>query len=304
MKKVVIVALIMVAVFVTFGFFSGLLLHREGGYLFRENFWDAREETTETINQIATVNADDLDRIVLKTISSKVVIYTIEGDDIVVELSGISYSRNEAIKLETEVRGDVAYIEVKYPRINTYNDFWDFLRDFNLRDMSSNRFEQGNLRVGIPVSYMEQLTIDTVSGSIVDEGNTHLVDKIKINTVSGNANVDDFICEDIDLDTISGNFTIYMDSISGSSNSVSGDLNISGEEFIDEFDFDSVSGNADFRVEKELNLEIDFDSVSGDFNCDYAVKIQERDFNSLKATIGDGDGRLDADTTSGDVTIS
>jgi len=302
MKKIVLIVVVLVAVFVTFGIFSGLLLHRN------DDNWGSfyigdKDETATDINQSATLDADGLDRIVVDTVSSEVILYTVDGDDIEVTLSGVSYSRAGAIELVTDIRGDVAYIEVKYPNGNSYKTFRDFFRNFNFNDISSFRFDDGELEIGVPTSYNEQLSISTVSGNITDSGDDLPLDKIKISTVSGNATIDNFLCEDIDLDTVSGDFDIYMESINGSFNGVSGDLIISGEVLVEEFKFDSVSGDGSFIVEDEINLEIDFDSVSGDFKCDYPVIIGSQDFNSLNAKIGNGEGKLKVDTVSGDVSI-
>lgn len=163
------------------------------------------------------------------------------------------------------------------------------------------------------------------------------LDKLKVNTVSADSNLESFNPKNIIFNSVSGdlisNLTSPMESFVV--NTVSGDININGE--VEKVEFDSVSGGLKFEgtVEKvslntiagemkindsghlkhlDMNgisgdciivlpegtgFEADLSSVSGSINCDFTITTIKK--NLIKS--GDGGCLIKVSSVSGDLNI-
>jgi DUF4097 and DUF4098 domain-containing protein YvlB len=130
---------------------------------------------------------------------------------------------------------------------------------------------------------------------------------VSANAVSGNIAITG-ATGDVRANTVSGN--VKLDRIRASSvnaNSVSGDVEVSIQEFTGRGDltFHSVSGDITLDLPRQLDADLSMSTVSGGINSDYAMTIGDgrMDRRSLRATIGRGGRRLDFSTVSGSVKL-
>jgi hypothetical protein len=141
-----------------------------------------------------------------------------------------------------------------------------------------------DLEVSVPMNL--QVSANSVSGSISMTGASG---DVRANTVSG----------DVKLDRLRAS--------SVSAQSVSGDVEVSVQEFTGRGDltFQSVSGDITLDLPRQLDADLSMSTVSGAINSDFAMTIGDGrvDRRSLRATIGRGGRRLDFSTVSGSVKL-
>ena len=68
--------------------------------------------------------------------------------------------------------------------------------------------------------------------------------------------------------------------------------------------FRSVSGGVQLNVPASANLRLSADAVSGDIRTDIPIVVEEQDKHSLRAHIGNGGGRVEVHTVSGEIRVS
>ncbi|TSB45781.1 DUF4097 family beta strand repeat-containing protein [Alkalicoccobacillus porphyridii] len=228
---------------------------------------------------------ENLDGIKQLTLESKAVNWTVipvEEDELTISISG------------KEVRGifDVKRQGNKLKVLTEQKGFRWFPSFFGeLKDREA--------IVYLPSSYSEDLTIDSVSGEVLIDGDVMLDDfemnlvsgsfsnngllqmnSLQIDSVSGGINAQGIISEEVKADTVSGNIRFeYHD----------------GQE---EVAVDTVSGDV-FISAPELNANYHIETLSGTlFN--QGSTIQAREYSS---TIGEGQYRMNISTLSGNITI-
>lgn len=139
------------------------------------------------------------------------------------------------------------------------------------------------------------------------------VDKVKgsvqISSTSGDCrafNIDG----NLDISSTSGD--IVANGISGSvrADAVSGDIRLSELSAIQgDFDVESVSGDVQMEISRDFQGEVMMRSVSGDVNSRISEKVTYEDdsekssHSEINGTVGQGKGRLNVVSTSGDITV-
>ena len=108
------------------------------------------------------------------------------------------------------------------------------------------------------------------------------LNELEFDGVSANLSVDGIAVRKASCDTVSGQI----------------DLDVDGN--LEKLDVDSVSGNITVYLPEGTPFEVEMDSVSGSFDSDFDVK---RDSDGERFWFGDGGGKYEFDTVSGNLTI-
>lgn len=143
------------------------------------------------------------------------------------------------------------------------------------------------------------------------------LDKVKIGTASAEVNVSGLQAEILDVDTASGRLELdgtyeelSVDTASGSVTFVgscrkinidtaSGRIRLTPGNLWEDIDIDTASGNIELWLpESEKGFSVDYDKASGKFSCDFPVLLSGKIYK-----IGEGAGRINVDSASGDLKI-
>lgn len=124
----------------------------------------------------------------------------------------------------------------------------------------------------------KRVEIDTASGKM--EAVLGTVAELKANTASGNVNISAESVLKADVDTSSGKVTMALADSPAS------------------LEIETSSGDVTLTLPKEADFDLKLDTASGDFECEYAVVMKDDRY-----ICGDGSGKLNIDTASGDITI-
>ena len=181
------------------------------------------------------------------------------------------------------------------------------------------------------------VTCQGASGSIRVE---HIERDVQVNTASGSVDVSD-VGEDVRASNASGEITVNgakgdvranslsgsvhvmkpggrvdADSASGSiaiegaqydikAHGVSGELTIKGDPGAHGYwDLKTVSGSVQVSVPPNSNFRFSADAISGEIKTDIPIVIEEQGKHSLRAHVGDGGGRIEVHTVSGEIHVS
>lgn len=125
---------------------------------------------------------------------------------------------------------------------------------------------------------LDKLVIATVSADV--EGTALAAEEMKLETVSGRANLEVLRSKAVDMDTVSG------------------DMRIRCEAVPEKIDFSGVSGGLVVALPEGAGFTAKLDSVSGDVTSTVPA-TREGD----KYTVGDGACEIGADTVSGDLRL-
>jgi DUF4097 and DUF4098 domain-containing protein YvlB len=151
----------------------------------------------------------------------------------------------------------------------------------------------------------DQLRVKAVSGDIDVTKSSGV---IKVSTISGEIEVQ-AEAHDLSVDTVSGDIEVELgtfDSLYG--RAVSGDVGVEGKLAPNgRIDLSSVSGEVDLELEKPINAELFIRSgIGGDIRNDLTDDEPKDMFpsqQSLRATAGDGSGRISIETVSADIRL-
>lgn len=131
-----------------------------------------------------------------------------------------------------------------------------------------------------------QVTVNTVSGDVKMLG--HLNGRLEVETVSGNVDLDTPVLNQLHFNSVSGDGRFNT--------SLAADGRI---------EMDSVSGSLRLTLPKTSSAQFQVESFSGDISSAIGKVVKEEygPGQSLNARIGDGKGRVNLNTMSGDVTV-
>lgn len=191
----------------------------------------------------------------------------ISGDITIQEGTKVSFSEHSTSQLDEDEQ--MGYrIEGKTLIIKAYtrSQWWGF--------STPNK----DLALTLPPELMK-LDIEVVSADVNMSGN-FTINQLSLEGVSGSWRMGDMICENVDMETVSGKIALTFSEMPHSIN------------------FDSVSGDIQLYVPKDAGFRINLDSVSGDVISDMPMVKEKKDY-----VIGDGSTRVDGDTVSGDIEV-
>ncbi len=157
------------------------------------------------------------------------------------------------------------------------------------------------LTVKIPSDTAENLKsviTDSVSAEINIIG-VSASDKIKIDTVSGDADLKNIKAGKLDINTVSGNLRADGEISELESDSVSGDITVSSAVPPKKLDCDSTSGDIRLTIPKNSGFTLESDTVSGSISCELPTVSESKN----RRVCGDGSAEFETDTVSGDVVI-
>lgn len=157
------------------------------------------------------------------------------------------------------------------------------------------------LTVKIPSDTAENLRsviTDTVSAEINIIG-VSASDKIKIDTVSGDADLKNIKAGKLDINTVSGNLRADGEISELESDSVSGDITVSSAVPLKKLDCDSTSGDIRLTIPKNSGFTLEADTVSGSISCELPTVSESKN----RRVCGDGSAEFETDTVSGDLVI-
>lgn len=147
------------------------------------------------------------------------------------------------------------------------------------------------------------LTVDTGSGDVRISSATG-AGEITIDTGSGDVTATDVRSTSLNVDTGSGN--VVLTGISASNLNIdtgSGDVELTLTSDTDNLAVDTGSGNVTIGLPSNYGSTIDLETSSGDVDTEVAIQVTRRGRQHLTGKIGDGQGRMDIETGSGDVTL-
>lgn len=129
------------------------------------------------------------------------------------------------------------------------------------------------------------ISAQTVSGDLETR---QLAGTLRFTTVSGDLTVVNGASDTVKAETVSGDLTLDLDLQSG------GRIEVS-----------SVSGDVTLRMPESVGLQVEVRTMSGALDSAFDGVSSERKPGSstMRGQVGSGDGRLTANTVSGDVTL-
>lgn len=142
-----------------------------------------------------------------------------------------------------------------------------------------NNIKSKTLTVTLPEKLYNKIDIEAVSADVQID-NVRAAD-IEIETVSGEANLNTVTVDKLDFASVSGD--IYFN----------GDINKDGN-------FNNVSGNVALILPLTAEWEADFSTMSGKFSTDFAVKT----ISKSHYTVGNGNITLEFNSVSGDAKVN
>ena len=237
-----------------------------------------------------------------------------------------------AEKLEIDGDPSSIDIEVKFPNNST---------GWNLWGRSGNKMEPTVLEVTIPqrasldiesvsanvdVQQMagRKLSVSSVSAPIVVTASSPGQAKfenvsgditlritsadVEASSVSGDVKLGGGLNGQVDLETVSGNITLLAQPLSKlNANTVSGDLDLkAGLKPGGTINIESLSGEVGLNLLRNSGARVHVETFSGGIHSP-SGKVQEEEHGpgkSLDTTLGDGRGRINVESFSGDVTIT
>lgn len=126
---------------------------------------------------------------------------------------------------------------------------------------------------------LKRLTVEIVSADVTMQG-TFAIDEMDLEGVSGDWEVDEVSCQEISLETVSGN------------------MNVTVQEPPREIDADTVSGDINLYLPESAGFSAEVDGVSGDLTSEFPVTSEKG-----RHVYGSGYTEIDLDTVSGDLVI-
>jgi DUF4097 and DUF4098 domain-containing protein YvlB len=262
-------------------------------------------------------------RVSLENMQGRIEVTTWDRDEI--HISGSRADGTEGLSIEGDA--DRLQVTIVYPKGRGWFGTWGRIGDSTLRVTVpvgvALDVEAVSAAIDVRGIAGKSLSIDSVSGDIdVDSA----AQQVEIDNVSGDANLL-LRSGDVAVDTVSGdivvrgamNGRIKLDAVSGS-------VRIESDAAARQIEAGVVSGDVELKVALQPGGRISAESLSGDLVVSLAAgtsarldassftgkirsdhgKVETEEFgpgSSLSTTLGSGEGRIQLETFSGDLTI-
>lgn len=161
-----------------------------------------------------------------------------------------------------------------------------------------------DLRVGTASGGVElnctaaHISVETASGAVVLRHSGE-AKRVELDTASGKMEAVLGTVAELDAETSSGNVHISADSVTKADvDTSSGKVTMELGGAPDELEIETASGDVNLTLPKDADFTAEIDTASGKFDCGFAVVMQGDTY-----ICGDGSGKLNIDTASGDITI-
>ncbi len=146
------------------------------------------------------------------------------------------------------------------------------------------------------------VAIDTGSGDV--EATKLDCDNLAVDTGSGSIRITDATARNLALDTGSGD--VDCDRVTSDNLAVdtgSGSVGIDLTRDVHQLAIDTGSGNVTISAPGTLGATVLIETGSGRISTDFPLTIRRKDDDSVRGTIGDGQGQIMVETGSGDVRL-
>lgn len=146
---------------------------------------------------------------------------------------------------------------------------------------------------------LEKANIGTVSGTVI--ANEISSEEVEVSSTSGKIEIEKIKSDEVEIETVSGKIDVLdLDCKTAEISSTSGAIKLSPKNFED-ISIDGVSSDITIYIESDSSVTISFKTTSGEFNV-LNSNIQFR-IDGKKYIIGNGENKIDIHTTSGDVIL-
>ncbi len=153
--------------------------------------------------------------------------------------------------------------------------------------------------------------VQTVEGDLsVDTGSGEITvvqvrgDHFSAETGSGGIEGSAITAQSVDVETGSGDVVLRdVTTPRASVETGSGNVTLALTRATDVLTIETGSGDVEIRMPGDLSAQIDFETGSGEIETDFAVTVRRHSRDHVRGQIGDGAGRIQVETGSGDVSL-
>src|SRR3954447_21142778 len=126
---------------------------------------------------------------------------------------------------------------------------------------------------------------------------------VKISSLSGSTHVSSAGGR-VDADTASGSVQVNGAMRDVKARAASGSVDVNGNPGSNSYwDLKTVSGLVQLGVPTDANFHLSAEAISGQIKADVPIIIEEQDKHSLRARVGNGGGRVEVHTVSGEIRV-
>lgn len=276
-----------------------------------------------TVDQERKEAIKGIESISIVTVSDNVNLIPVDSDEVRAHYHGSYSTTNSDYKPELVVEKNGSQLKIKInvkPNIIHFSFRSDLKLDVyiprqfdedieinstsgevTIETLNVDKFEYLNISGNLNAKRIEaeEVSMNTTSGEAKISGE---FDKFKFTTISGNLTSQDFKAKKSTLNTTSGEIKLSGQPGDVSSKAISGNLNLNYSDFDNTIEANSASGKVEIWLPADAGFKVDYKTASGDVRCDFEVSGSKGEHN-LKGTVGDGDGSVDVQTISGNLTI-
>jgi DUF4097 and DUF4098 domain-containing protein YvlB len=146
----------------------------------------------------------------------------------------------------------------------------------------------------------EDIRASSASGSVVV---SNIKGDVRISALSGSTQITKPGGR-VDADTASGSVEVQGATQDVKARAASGRVDVQGNPGSNSYwDLKTVSGTVQLGVPTSANFHLSAEAVSGQIKADVPIVIEEQDKHSLRARVGNGGGRVEVHTISGEIRV-
>jgi DUF4097 and DUF4098 domain-containing protein YvlB len=146
----------------------------------------------------------------------------------------------------------------------------------------------------------EDIRASSASGSVRV---SNIKGDVKISSLSGSTHVSSPGGR-VDADTASGSVQVNGAMRDVKARAASGSVDVNGNPGSNSYwDLKTVSGLVQLGVPTDANFHLSAEAISGQIKADVPIIIEEQDKHSLRARVGNGGGRVEVHTVSGEIRV-
>ena len=146
----------------------------------------------------------------------------------------------------------------------------------------------------------EDIRASSASGSVRV---SNIKGDVKISSLSGSTHVSSAGGR-VDADTASGSVQVNGAMRDVKARAASGSVDVNGNPGSNSYwDLKTVSGLVQLGVPTDANFHLSAEAISGQIKADVPIIIEEQDKHSLRARVGNGGGRVEVHTVSGEIRV-
>ncbi|MNI16338.1 hypothetical protein D3C73_696660 [compost metagenome] len=299
MRKIWGVSLIMVGIVI-------LIFTINSGNIFNMG---SRFFNTEHINIDKAIDASNINKLVVQSASTDILVIKGQSDYIQLRLQGdVSSKYADRINLSAEPKDGT--LEVGIDKSDGFNIGFSFT-DIKLTvELPDKQWKELNIKANSGNIDLAQIKGDFIQAH-TSSGNIQLnkiqSTKMNLKTSSGDIHAEEFISEQLTFNTSSGNATLIDGEAQLHGETNSGDIELQYEELLHHTELKTTSGSVAIELNKEpQSLALDYKSNSGNGDIDWSgFKYEEKndDLSRIKGTFGNGNAKLKVNTNSGDFNL-